>query len=355
MRGMTAATGPTQGFIAVSRSGAGTDAPDLRAVLAKVGADAPSCAEHGSIQTATWGLDVAGLSPAEPLLLCRNARRREDELGLPAVRRLLAGDDDGLVEVLPTFAAVDHADEHTLVAAADALGFRHLYHGEGPGFAVLSTSARAVGACLGQDLDREGIAVQSLLGWQLGQRTLFEGVRKLAPGELATLHDGRVSVRSFGRPANGAGADLDTSVEAAAQMLRAYLNAFLDDHPDAVMQLTGGQDSRLLLSAVPPARRRGLRILTLGLPGNPDVVIAGDLARRYGMSHEVLSLDGIDDLSPEEADRRCGQDARRVEGMAHPVAHAAITVTEASAQPGAPRSGLGAEVALGFYYLGPAT
>ena len=69
----------------------------------------------------------------------------------------------------------------TIVAAADVLGFRHLYYGQGEDFAVLSTSARAVGACLGNDLDREAIALQSLLGWQVGQRTLFGGVHKLGP------------------------------------------------------------------------------------------------------------------------------------------------------------------------------
>lgn len=138
-------------------------------------------------------------------------------------------------------------------------------------------------------------------------------------------------------------------------MLREYLDAFLDDHPDAVLQLTGGQDSRLLLSAVPPERRRGLRCVTLGLPGNPDLMIAGDLARRYGLVHEVLTLDGLDALSPEDADRRCIEAARRLECMADPLAHAALTFVEARAQPGARIAGLGGEVARGFYYVGPAT
>jgi asparagine synthase (glutamine-hydrolysing) len=197
--------------------------------------------------------------------------------------------------------------------------------------------------------------VQSLLGWQLGQRTLFGGVDKLAPGDLAILANGRVSVRSFRQAQHGVAGDLDGSVDEAATMLREYLGGFLDDHPDAVLQLTGGQDSRLLLSAIPSARRRGLRCLTLGLPGNPDVVIAGELARRYGMVHEVLTLDGIDDLAPDEADRLCLQAARRLECMADPLAHAALSFAEGRAQSGARLSGLGGEVARGFYYLGPAT
>jgi asparagine synthase (glutamine-hydrolysing) len=353
---MTQPTGPTQGFIAVSCARHTGAAPDLRAVLAAVSADEPTVTENGALRTATWGLDVPGLHRTQPLLLCRNARRREEELDLRDVRRLLSGPDrDGLAEVLPTFAAVDHVDENTIVATADVLGFRHLYYGEGHGFAVLSTSARATGACLDEGLDHEAIAVQSLLGWQLGQRTLFQDVHKLAPGEFATLRDGHVTVDSFRRPAERANGGLEASVAEAAGMLRQYLSAFLDDHPDAVLQLTGGQDSRLLLSAVPSERRRGLRCVTLALPDKPDAVIAGDLSRRYGLEHEVLTLDGLDALSSEEAERRCTHAARRLECMADPLAHAALVFAEARAQPGARISGLGGEVARGFYYLGPAT
>jgi asparagine synthase (glutamine-hydrolysing) len=353
---MTTPTGPTQGFIAVSRSARAQAAPDLRSVLAAISADAPTLSDHGSISTATWGLDVHGFNPSQPLLLCRNARRREAELDLQDIRRLLAGaEGDGLAEVIPTFAAVDHLDEDTVVAAADVLGFRHLYYGEGDGFAVLSTSARAVGACLGKDLDREAIAMQSLLGWQVGQRTLFGGVRKLGLGELATMRGGTVSITSFRRPLDRVDGDLDAAVAEAATVLRDYMDAFLDDHPDTILQLTGGQDSRLLLSAVSPARRRGLRSLTLGLPGNPDAVIAGELSQRYGLKHELLRLDGLETVTPEEADLRCLQAARRLECMADPLAHAALTFAEARAEPGPRVGGLGGEVARGFYYLGPPT
>jgi asparagine synthase (glutamine-hydrolysing) len=353
---MTEPAGPTQGFIAVSWSGSIGAAPDLRGVLAAISADAPTFAERGTVRTATWGLDVQGFDGEQPLLLSRSARRRDDELDLRAVRRLLAGaDGDGLAEVHPTFAAVDYVDEKTIVASADSLGFRHLYHGAGDGFAVLSTSARAVSACLGDGLDQEAIALQSLLGWQVGQRTLFRRVHKLAAGELATLSGGRVAISSVRRAPDRVNGGLDASVAEAASMLRDYLDAFLDDHPDAILQLTGGQDSRLLLSAVRPARRRGLRSLTLGLPGNPDSVIAGDLSRRYGLVHEMLHLDDLEWISPGEADLRCMQAARRLECMADPLAHAALAFAEARAEPGPRIGGLGGEVARGFYYLGPAT
>jgi asparagine synthase (glutamine-hydrolysing) len=353
---MTTPTEPTQGFIAVSRASGAPAAPGLPATLAAVGVGEPTLSEHGSVAAATWGLDSDGFDPSQPLLLCREARRREHPLGLDEVRRLLAhGSGNGLGEVLPSFAAVDQVDEDTVVGATDALGFRHLYYGEEGGSAVLSTSARAVAACLGKDLDREAIALQSLLGWQLGVRTLFGGVRKLGAGDVATLKGGRISVSSPSRPDGRVDIGLDAAVHEAATVLRDYMDAFLDDHPDAVLQLTGGQDSRLLLSAVSPARRRGLRSLTLGLPGNPDFTIASDLSRRYGLVHETLHLGGLETVSPPDADRRCLEAARQLECMADPLAHAALTFAESRAEPGVRIGGLGGEVARGFYYLGPTT
>jgi asparagine synthase (glutamine-hydrolysing) len=327
---MSVATEAAPGFVAVSRRG------------------------QGAAHTETWGLD--GFDRSRPLLLCREPRRHEHALGLDEVRRLLAhGSGNGLGEVLPSFAAVDQVGDDTVVAATDALGFRHLYYGQGDGTAVLSTSAREVAARLGTELDREAIALQSLLGWQLGERTLFGGVRKLGAGDVARLERGRVSVSSPGIPEGRAEGGLDASVDRAATILRDYLDALLDDHPDAILQLTGGQDSRLLLSAVRPSRRRGLRTLTLGLPGNPDFAIASDLSRRYGLVHETLHLGGLETLTPEEAEERSLRAARQLECMADPLAHAALTFAEERAEPGVRIGGLGGEVARGFYYLGPST
>jgi asparagine synthase (glutamine-hydrolysing) len=190
-----------------------------------------------------------------------------------------------------------------------------------------------------------------LLGWQLGQRSLLLGVTKLPPATLVSLTGGSLELTTFDRaPRSEIG--LRDAVEEAAELLRGYLNAYLDDHPDSILQLTGGQDSRLLLSAVAPRRRRGLRVVTLGLPGNPDVTIAGDLARREGMTHEVLTLAGLDEVEPHRADEMCLEAARRLEGMADPLAHAALTFVEQTSERGPRISGLGGEVARGFYYLG---
>lgn len=340
-----------RGFAALTRTGPG---PGLAEVLASAGVCAPQVVRGEGVETATWGLPPLG--PEDPAaLLCAAARRHETDLGTAEVRALLLEDPEALGQVMPTFGAAAWASPSRVEVAADALGFRQLFVGESPGLAIVSTSSRVVAAGRGSGLDREALAVQALLGWQLGQRSLHEGVRKLEPGCRVGLTGGRAEVDRYLSHRRSHPLDIEAGVARAAEVLRTYLDAYLEDHPDAGLQLTGGQDSRLLLSAVPHERRRGLRVVTLGLPGVPDVDIAAAFARRYGMEHELLSLDGLEELDPADAERLCLAAARRLDATADPLAHAALTYAESRSQPGPRISGLGGEVARGFYYLGPAT
>jgi len=307
--------------------------------------------EQAGAAIETWGLS-AWDREREALLLAASVRRHESDLSSAQVRRLLLDDPTALAEVLPTFAAAASTPSGGTSVATDYLGFRHVFHGQSHGAAVVSSSSHACALELGAGLDLEAVAVQSSLGWQLGQRTLFDGIRKLGPGGIATLKDGVVALSSYLRPGAAGTLDLDRAVRTAADVLRGYLTTYLEDHPDVRLQLTGGQDSRLLLSAVPNAQRRGLRVVTLGAAGDPDVDIAADLVARYGMRHELLSLDGLDQLDPAAAFALCVEAARRLDYSADPLAHAALTYAEARSEPGPRLSGLGGEVARGFYYLG---
>lgn len=302
----------------------------------------------------TWGLPEWDRDQ-DALPLGAAARRHERDLSPADVRRLLLDDPAGFAEVLPTFAAAVSTPSGGTRVATDYLGFRHVFHGERDGTAIVSTSSHACAHALGSGLDLEAVAVQSSLGWQLDQRTLFDGVHKLAPGGIATLEDGALTLSSYTRAGSAERIELDRAVRAAAELLRTHLTAYVEDHPDAGLQLTGGQDSRLLLSAVPEAQRRGLRVVTLGVSGDPDVDIAAALAARYGMRHEILSLSGLEDLDPAAAYELCLDAARRLDYTADPLAHAALTHAEARSEPGPRLSGLGGEVARGFYYLGPPT
>lgn len=253
--------------------------------------------------------------------------------------------------MLPPFAAVG-AGKGGFVLATDTMGFRQVFRREGPGWLALSTSARAL-ARLTDDrrLDRDGLLLQSLLGWQLDQGTIFSEVVKLSPGERFGS-SGQSYTFDVMAPATSHPLSLDEAAATATTLLRSFLERFLDEHPEPALHLSGGQDTRLVLSAIPVARRRGLTAITMGEPGTPDVDISAALASRYGMRHVVQGLDGLRHVSPEECFARACQAARRLDCMLDPIAAAVAMWAEERFPQGARLSGVGGEVARAFYYTG---
>ena len=346
------ATSTQGGLLAISLHPDGQVPPDIARAVATVTPSGATELASGTVRLISWGaLRQAGLGPT-PIPLCLTSRGPHGDVRPTDLR---AGrSDQPIGQLLPPFAALQVTDDH-VYAVTDAIGFRHLYLRSGEGWAAVSTSAQALAALAPTQLDRAAIGFQSLLGWQIGDRTLYEGVRKLRDRERVELGAGRARVANYG-------ADQDprlprsnaTAVPEASALLREYMGQYLDEHPEAVLQLTGGIDSRILLAAIDPARRRGLRALTLAAePESEDVRIAAELARRNGMEHLVFGFEAVRDLDAADAFRMTLEASQQLQGMADPLAHAALSLVENQAPQGDRISGLGGEVARGFYYVGP--
>lgn len=328
--------------------------PRLPGFLAAVGAVPDGGADvdpttRGGVHLETWGLPA----DADPVwTLSPVTRTGAGPVGLDEIAAQLRTDPAALTRLLPPFAAV-RADDDGVTMVADSMGFRPLFHTQpgSDGAAVLSSSALAAARVRCAALDPVAVGTQSLLGWQLGQRTLFDGVVKLAPGAAARLDSNGVELR-VAQTRQPEVLGIDEAVTRAASLLRTSLAAVLDEHPDAVLQLTGGLDSRLLLSAIPAHRRRGLHAMTLGVPGSGDVAIARAISEHYGMRHRVHGLADLGALTAAEAWEATRDAAERLDAMSDPVAFAALAVAERSFAQGVRISGLGGEVARGFYYVG---
>jgi asparagine synthase (glutamine-hydrolysing) len=260
-----------------------------------------------------------------------------------------------LAAIVPPFAAVHRTGaDAPLTVVGDWLGFHQLYWWRGPGAVAVSTSARALAALAGGGLDAVGVGAHAMIGWHVGDATLFSGVRVLPPATIATLDGSSISMRRYAeQPARpDRPPALDDAVEEMADILRTWQTRYLDDHPDAVLQLTGGHDSRILLAAIPRERRAGLRALTLDDPDSPDAEIATRLATPYGMRHVVHDLGAQTWPTPAEAHTLALTAARALECAASPLALFPLLLAEAHLDQGHRLSGLGGEVARGFYYAG---
>jgi asparagine synthase (glutamine-hydrolysing) len=294
------------------------------------------------------------------LRLTRSARGRAGDVGTAALARMLGDgtsiDRAALAGLLPPFAVAHRADPRApVVLAGDWLGLRQLFWWRGDGIAAVSTSARALAALAEGGLDTTALAVQGVIGWQVGTGTPFRGVSKLPPGRVALLHGGKLSLHRYAEQAmslDGPVPPFAEIVEEMARILREFHTAYLADHPGTVLQLTGGQDSRLLLCAVPPPLRAGLPALTLDTHGGGEHRIAARLSEMCGLKHHVHWLDEQPPIEPRTAHHLAVQAAAALDCMASPLALASLAMAESVLEQGHRLSGLGGEIARGFYYLG---
>jgi asparagine synthase (glutamine-hydrolysing) len=292
--------------------------------------------------------------------LTRSIRARDGDLATDRLPALLgdgsALDGEALSRILPPFAAAHRSPgDQPLVLVGDWLGFRHLYWWQGAGIAAVATSALALAELAGAELSTTDLAVQSLLGWQVGTGTVFTGVAKLPPGSAAVLRHGRVELRQYAEPklpTGGPPAGLDQVVDELAGILREVVGGCVADHPDTILQLSGGQDSRLVLSAIPPGLRAGLPALTLDSHGGVESRIARRLSDACGLRHEIEWLDERPPVDPPTAYRAARAAATAQDATSSPLALAPLLLIEADVEQGRRLSGVGGETARGFYYPG---
>ncbi|GAA3457615.1 asparagine synthase-related protein [Dactylosporangium matsuzakiense] len=312
--------------------------------------------EHRDVAADGW---IASTEPVGPgaftVSLSKLLRTRDADLNAADLVPLLAGSGSGLTDLLPPFAAAHRAHAGGPVTVAnDWLGFRQLFWWRGDGVAAVSTSARALAVLAGAGLDLDGLGTQAMMGWQIADQTIYQGVRACPPATIATLSGGSLEIRQYAADVSQAGPAprLEDAVAEMADILARWQTAYIEAHPESVLQLTGGHDSRILLGATPEKLRNGLRALTLGSDTSPDVVIAARLAKRYGIRHEVYRLDEHAPPSPAAAHALALEAAKALETLGSPMALAPLLSVEAQLDQGHRLSGLGGEVARGFYYAG---
>lgn len=345
------------GVLAMTCVSADDTPPGLARLLGNESLPPASCVR--GVWLSAWGLHRSVPTGTQPLLLSgTNWGDNGPEEDRTIAGWLAAGDLVRLGRMLPPFAALGLAPDGLRVAA-DQLGFRQIFFTTGQNWGALSTSAlllaRLRSTMTGQPLviDTDAMLLQSQLGWQLGERTLFDGVTKMAPGQSVMLKPSGLTVQPAPTAHSETGSlTMDEAVGSATELLRETLESWLEAAESPMSQLTGGQDSRILLSAIPRHRRREVRAMTLDTTGTADARIAGDIATRFGMHHSTMTLDGLDALTPDDVFHRVMIEARDHDCMNDPLARSVTSWAEEWFDQGARLSGVGGEIARGFYYGG---
>ncbi len=207
--------------------------------------------------------------------------------------------------------------------ATDSAGLRHVYVWQGPDWAAMSSSSLLLSTVVGAPIDEAAIGVYVMVGNYLLDQTPFVGIRKVDAGVSCSMLAGRIDHEVFDPQDPTAPVGSGGRAGQAARgvtVMRDVVGACLEAYPDASLELSGGFDSRAVLAAIPHSARRGRMALTLGVPGDPDIRVARELAAVCGLDHRVVDLNGLNDLSAEEVLTLTRGAARRRDVTSHPMA-----------------------------------
>lgn len=209
-----------------------------------------------------------------------------------ALLHLVREDVDGLARVDGWFAGAAVVDGN-VVFVRDALGGRNLfYHASEP---VFATDVRGVALAPGVKRRPDPDAVRDYLmsGMVQGTRTMFAGVRKLAPGTLHGDETHRFWEPTYPGTRRGAAAG-----KRLVELLSDAIAARLDTHDGSVgVALSGGFDSSTVLALLRENTDQDVTGYTLG-PTTANRFTefdrAGRIASRFDAGHETVRLEPDD-------------------------------------------------------------
>lgn len=194
--------------------------------------------------------------------------------------------------------AIWDVSRRRLVVARDAMGIKLVYFRIANGSLTFGSEIRAVLAADESTPDVDPIALEQFLRYRYAPspRTMFDGVRKLAPGTMLIVEDGRCGERrwySYTPQPFERRLDDGEAVEALLELYRgAVKRHLLSDVPVGVL-LSGGLDSGLLL-ALMNEHGREWPAYTVGYGASfsdDELADAAETARILGARHIPVRLD----------------------------------------------------------------
>lgn len=293
------------------------------------------------------------------------ARGSQSELSEGVFRAFSSGGASAITDLLRgVYNFVGATPEHGLEASSDFSAFAPLYWGQGE-VAVFSNRSSTVRAVIGeQGWDVDAMAWLFGIGVLAGEATSAKGARRLLPHQIARVAPGQSRVVIEDTPgvwpatASTVRDDLTSEEwDAVTEDLVAGCRSLSTVDARLRINLTGGKDSRLVLSLLKAADLGDqVRAETRGLPNNPEVEAAAEVARVAGVEHRRVgpALPKASDAAPpppvfdaEKIWRRIRQASYRFD---------ALLVPWGGVSPLAPLKGTVVHLAgfLGEYYRGPA-
>lgn len=173
--------------------------------------------------------------------------------------------------------AIDDSVAGRVVLARDPFGIKPLYVAEGDWGVAFASEAQALVACglVPPIVEPQALAELLQLQFTCGTGTIFSGIRRLAPGELVVIENGRIAASRQSPPLpSGPGGTAPGRADDEAGLLDQLdrvLAGSVEMHQRADvpygMFLSGGIDSSALLALMARLNPRPVLAFTAGFPG----------------------------------------------------------------------------------------
>jgi asparagine synthase (glutamine-hydrolysing) len=204
----------------------------------------------------------------------------------------------GLARRLQGFFALLIVDERQrqVHVVTDRCGSLHVYWRKLVGGHAVCFSS-AVLAMLGNArFDPVGVHEFVASGILYEDRSLWQEIHKIGPASVLSFDGAATQLQPYWQFAEiqPESLDLGTATEQTHQALVAVLKALPQTERPLVSDLTGGYDSRFLLSGLLEAERPFATTVS-GTPGHPDVTVAAHIASALGLRHQHIESASLPD------------------------------------------------------------
>jgi hypothetical protein len=143
-------------------------------------------------------------------------------------------------------------------------------------------------------LDLNAIAEYFTLGFPVGNKTLFKGIKNLSPGTILKVEKYRISVKRYYNLniRVNKNESIDRFADEAAKIIKKTTMNRVKGKKKMISSLTGGADTRLILSNLSKKQREDMLFYTDKRQGldedkDKDIIIAKEIAKELGLKHMI--------------------------------------------------------------------